>query len=152
MCKKFQVILKESWTMKQVEHSKRSKTVLVCNRCTADGFNPKDITTYRCRACNKEQARGKFHHQTVKDYLRKENYILICICCAQREADIVAKLTSVKNDRQPVRICNCKRLLGHNEKCPVFPGPHSGYNKGVTRDDLQFLRFRPMYVKRYNIQ
>ena len=42
--------------------------------------------------------------------------------------------------------------LGHSDRCPVFPGSHSGWNKGVSLPDLRSLAYREQLVKRYNIR
>ena len=95
------------------------------------------------------KGRRKFNEQKVHNALKDSSRILICIDCADREQDILKKLKVTSGPKRAL-LCTCKCPL-HAEKCAVYRG-WPGYNVGVTVGDLQFLKFRPGIVKRYNLE
>ena len=152
VCSVHKEITAQSWTAKQIENSKIKNSVLVCQSCMAKGFTCKGTETYRCNACKEQQSRGQFGETALRNMKNRKDYILVCLHCREQEDNIVERLTPVKNDARSVRICSCRQPERHSDRCKVFARSHSGYNKSITLEELQFLHFRRTYVKRYYIQ
>ena len=101
----------------------------------------------KCETCDKSKGRTHFVKNKLDEKRKAPSYILVCEECVKREAEVLLCL------RAPgALMCKCRQPLGHSDKCKVAPFGHSGYNKGVTLDDLRFLRFRPKHVVEYNIR
>ena len=141
----------ESWNAEQLRNNRRKHTALICISCKRDGFTPTDRETYPCDACKKRRPRGMFAAKQINHWKtaekNKAQYILICVECGEKEKDVVARLSC-----KDARICKCKQPQNHSDRCPVFPGTHSGWNKGVTLSELRSLRYREKFVKKYNIR
>ena len=149
-CQEWKGKIDEGWKGYQIDDSRRKGSALLCLSCKREGHTEKDSNLYLCKGCKQSQARGKFdgkslnHWKTAQKNTR--DYILLCLVCAEKEQRILAKLSC--ND---ARLCKCKQPLGHSDRCPVHPGSHSGWNKGVTLQDLRSLQYREKFVKKFNI-
>ena len=152
ICQKYRNINKETWTTDQVKNHRRVRnSTLVCGACKSRGYTPTDRELYPCKACTNQQGRCNFGPIVLQEWNRAQKnnkqYSLVCLKCKTKEAAILEKLRA-----KDALLCTCKQPLGHGPKCRVGPFWYSGYNKGITLEDLRFLRFREKHVTKYNIR
>jgi hypothetical protein len=93
---------------------------------------------YGCQGCQTKQGRTKYSANDLKNRSRPgRDRPLFCLACVQREKQLLDALRR----KEAVR-CNKKCLgPGHADACKAYPH-HSGYNVGVQRRDIGFLKIR----------
>ena len=110
----------------------------VCQACETRGFSALDTKKYTCNRCqcvvghllcNQIQLKNRTYQKTP----------ITCLNCRTREERIIRKLKA-----RGAWKCTCKQLLGHSEKCNLYPtrlGERRwpGKNKGVDEDDWKFI-------------
>ena len=125
----------EKWTPKDVNNHRYLNTPLLCMECERQGRTKQDTALHKCGACDKYQGREFYTKQNLNDQQKKEKakktYTLVCLQCHEKEEKLVAKLTPVKGDRKPVRLCTCRprQPVGHTDKCALPAFGYSGMNK-----------------------
>ena len=105
------------------------------------GFNALDTASYKCNRSGRKYGHLLFDPQQIKNHKFREDPIT-CRDCRTREKAIIRKLNSAGAWR-----CTCRSLLGHSEKCKLYPkriGERRwpGQNKGVTEEDWLFVEPR----------
>ena len=124
--------------------------VLVCTTCQDKGFTPKDTTLYSCvHGCR--LGHGRFPQMDLRNFRRRGGNLLCKAHDSEKNA-LIEKLRSPDSWK-----CACKKIKaglraqaalyenwGHRGYCPLAPtnfgeSRWDGKNKGVTRENLQFL-------------
>ena len=143
-------IADESWKQSQINDNRNKGTPLLCQGGKRGGHTARDSTMYPFMGCSESHPRAHFDGKAINNWKTtektKRNYILLYLACAETEKGIFAKLTS-----KDARICTCRQPSGYSERCPVTPGSHSGWTKGVTLQEIRSLRYRETLVWKNNI-
>ena len=147
-CKKYQE--RSAFDKDVFENSRKHKRDLVCLRCQERGCSPKDVELYTCLGGH-DVGHLKFNRDKLKDWKRGKSSRLSCEDCQKREKAILNNLRE-----KGARKCTCRsfnkdrayaalfRNAGHQQRCALFPvvagmERWDGDNKGVTKNDLEFL-------------
>ena len=126
---------------RQIKHGKSA----VCQACETRGFSASDTEKYTCNRCQCVVGHLLCNQIPLHNRKRQQKGPVTCLNCRFREERIIRKL----NTRGAWK-CMCKQLLGHSEKCNLYPtrlGDRRwpGKNKGVKEDDWKFVE--PVWKK-----
>ena len=101
-------------------------------------------------ACQTKLGRGRFDKNQWDYFLRKRSKTIVCISCLKAEDARERRITATLRQKDAWK-CIPKRCTEsfHAEQCPLNPIKHTalpvwrGKNKGISLDDLEFLKKRP---------
>ena len=134
-CNEWKTIATESWTTDQLKHHRVRGTDLVCRSCQSK-------VGESCEACNTFKETKAFDKGLLDEKRRTPTCLLICLQCAVREKDILARMARIS---AITCSCNCSTFR-HAAACKW---PQRGTT--VTDDELTFVSFRPRTKKKYNL-
>ena len=146
VCKQFKHIEADGWEQYQVDDRRRKNSPLLCIACaqssSALGLTDRDTEMYECQGCRTKQGRTKYSVNDLKNRLKPgRDRPLFSLTCVQREKQLLDALRR----KEAVR-CNKKCFgPGHVDNCKAHPY-YSGYNVGVQRCDIGFLKIRNKHI------
>jgi hypothetical protein len=101
------------------------------------GATEKDQKMRPCEACREEKGRTAFSNGLIDEKRRTPTCKLICLACAAREKDLLAKLRSPEAWKCTKK---CRQDWPHVESCQLYRRWH-GYPI-LTKEELTWLQFR----------
>ena len=79
---------RNNWTSTERKNATRpareKSTALVCKSCRQDGYDAKDLNTYRCTTCNKKGGGNKFNYASLRSFKNSHRDHLLCKDCSRR--------------------------------------------------------------------
>ena len=128
----------------------RKQTNVICSDCGDKGCTTRDPTMHKCMgACQTKLGRGRFEKNQWDSFVRKTSKTIVCISCLKAENAREKRIAATLRQKDA---WNCLKRCTENfhaEQCPLNPIKHTalpvwrGMNKGITLDDLEFLKKRP---------
>ena len=145
-CNGWKSIHDESWTGQDIRNNRSRNTPLRCKVCTIrakrQGTTTRDGGLRTCEACKEKKGRKFFSKGLLDEKARIASCILICLECAAREKDIIARMHKIN-----AITCHCKCVtFRHTAECGW---PNRGPQ--VTNEELAFVSFRPRTQKKYSL-
>ena len=129
------------WSMSERKNYMNRESTLVCKGCRAQGFLPRDLTTYTCQRCRCDLGAGKFDNSRIQNHKYHEYERLECTECTTATTKRVRQLR--KSLQRSNRICRCQCRI-HQSKCPLTPVIFGekrwpGSDGAISADDRKFL-------------